>query len=226
MPEAVALPVVKLLLLHGADPNTRLKNTRVKGRVAEETPLHLAARCGHPAIAECLLKAGADVFAGTRRTNNQPLHEALFGGADGFTTDKERVASLLLKHGADINAAMRGDGQTPLTTACVWANEKVALFLLRNGANTQAGSQWRPNVLHEVMLYFYRWARVPDWSGAEDFPPNAPVMEVIDLVLDAGVDVNAADSRGGNAASHCGRASRLPGSRAATIKARSEHQRA
>lgn len=45
--------IVKLLLLHGADPNARTKNGR-------DTPLHRAAYQGHDAIVSLLLEKGAD----------------------------------------------------------------------------------------------------------------------------------------------------------------------
>ena len=78
--------VVVLLLRHGAEVNGRCG-------VGSMTPLHMAARRGTVAIAEALIKAGADIEA--RDTKGEtPLRRAVNCGQEG-------VVRLLLAYGAD-----------------------------------------------------------------------------------------------------------------------------
>ena len=80
-------PAVELLLAHKADVNARLQDGW--------TPLHAAASKGIKAIAELLLKAGADVNAktGTARPRSTRSQNA-----------PPELAELLLANKADPNA--------------------------------------------------------------------------------------------------------------------------
>ena len=80
------LPIVSLLLEHGADPNAR--------QHGGFTPLHSAAQAGDVEMARVLLKAGADPRA---RADNQqsPLDLALTGG-------RQQLTELLESHGASL----------------------------------------------------------------------------------------------------------------------------
>ena len=59
--------IIKLLLSHKADVNSRSKT--------EETPLHLASQEGHPASVVALLQAGADPLL-PARDGALPIHRA------------------------------------------------------------------------------------------------------------------------------------------------------
>ena len=81
------------------------------------------------AIAERLLKAGADVEA--RSLNMTTLHLA---ASKGYTD----LAALLLEHGADINATYQSKGValTPLAAAIKARQEKMEQFLRARGARS------------------------------------------------------------------------------------------
>ena len=81
---------VQFLLDKGADPNKAANNGM------KVTPLNSACASSNYAIAELLLKKGADVNAKQMR-GITPLHSAAHNG-------NIKLAYLLLKHGADINA--------------------------------------------------------------------------------------------------------------------------
>jgi ankyrin repeat protein len=125
-------PTLKVLLEGGADPNVRTSDSRPMLLVAMQdqtqpavelllahqvdvnavtegwTPLHEAAAMGNKAIAELLLKAGADVHA---RNNNgyTPLHVAV-------EHRQPELAELLLANKADPNERDKS-GRTPLDLA-------------------------------------------------------------------------------------------------------------
>jgi ankyrin repeat protein len=81
--------MVVLLLSAGADVDARGDS--------RATPLHEAALHGSGAIAEALLKAGADIEAVGFRHNETALHVAAFHG-------HANVVKILLAHGAHANA--------------------------------------------------------------------------------------------------------------------------
>lgn len=116
------------------------------------TPLHFAARYGHPDIAELLLDAGAEVDARTQADEGArtPLHDAYESGNDDVT-------EVLLSRGADYDiavAAARGDfdrvgellavdpaavnddstGLSPLGWAGYGQDPEMVPFLIEHGA--------------------------------------------------------------------------------------------
>ena len=94
------VPVIQLLLQHGANPNVSVS--------CRLTPLMYAVQRGDVKAVELLLAHKADVNATT-----QEGHTALMGAS---ILGSPEIVSLLLKHGADINAKTR-DGQTALSLA-------------------------------------------------------------------------------------------------------------
>jgi ankyrin repeat protein len=102
--------VVRLLLRHGADPNTRPMQPNIEGNIEPASaPLHNAGFRGEPKMIEALLRAGADVnavepFAGSA------LHNALYG-------NHPAAAAVLIRHG--VNLELRtAIGDVP---ALVWS---------------------------------------------------------------------------------------------------------
>jgi ankyrin repeat protein len=101
-------PAVELLLAHKADVNAEGPAFNNEAQSAIWTPLHAAATYGPKAIAELLLKAGADVNA-RDKVGDTPLHLAVVNG-------QRELAELLLANKADPNAR-DNKGQTPLDFA-------------------------------------------------------------------------------------------------------------
>ena len=101
-------PAVELLLAHKADLNV--------GRPQDGwTPLHEAAERGSKAIAELLLKAGADVNA-KEKNGMTPLHLAV-------SRDQRELVELLLANKADPNERDKA-GHTPLDLAKSMAQQR------------------------------------------------------------------------------------------------------
>ncbi len=96
-------------------------------RVGGYSPLHLAARSGHPAIVAALLEAGADPNFWTD-TGVTPLHFA------AQANDAESVR-VLVEYGADINARDEFRGRTPLVFAAGRDATGAVKALLELGAD-------------------------------------------------------------------------------------------
>ena len=209
-----SLEGVKLLLTHGADANT--KESR-KG----QTALMWAAANRHSDIVQTLLEHGADVHArsnvfdepepftiactaeepcldGRRDGTSYSPHVHFPKTTGGFTPllfaaqqgDVES-ARILLAHGADVNEATPEEGSA-LVIASASGHEKLALFLLENGANPNAkdGFGIRPlhYALHDGMLAISGYTPRPtDRLGW--LRPNMP--ELVKALLAHGADPNA-----------------------------------
>lgn len=116
---AEALPMIRLLLKHGADGD---KAANLWG----ETPLMVSAKADFPEAMKLLLDKGADV---TRRSN---LHEtALHFAARHYTVE---TIELLLDNGAEIDAPDR-TGQTALHIAAHHNRRDVVKTLLARDAD-------------------------------------------------------------------------------------------
>jgi ankyrin repeat protein len=95
------------------------------------TILHIAVQNGSFDVARYLIKdLGADVNK-TWHDGSTLLHLAIQGG------NKERVVCLVEELGADVNL-VNERGVTPLIAASARKHEKIARYLLKNGANAQA----------------------------------------------------------------------------------------
>jgi ankyrin repeat protein len=98
------------------------------------TALHWAADRDDLAMAELLVRAGANVKA-TNRYGFTPMYSAALNG------DAAMIA-LLLKAGADVNVAIP-EGETPLMTAARTGKVDAVRVLLENGANVNAKEHWK-----------------------------------------------------------------------------------
>lgn len=95
------------------------------------TPLHLAAYLGHRAVAEVLLRNGADVNARAHNgLANTPILRAVMG-------QQGEMVALLLAHGADVNTPNIA-GSTPLHKAAIEGNDSLVRLLLAHGAAVNA----------------------------------------------------------------------------------------
>ncbi|XP_075386247.1 ankyrin repeat and SOCS box protein 18 [Tenrec ecaudatus] len=125
-----SLGCAQALLEHGA-------SVHLAGGEAQDTPLHVAARCALDEHARLYLGRGACVDA--RNSHGEtPLSTAC-----GATWRPEeharglRLCALLLQHGADADARDE-DERSPLHQACGHARPSLCTLLLRHGADAGA----------------------------------------------------------------------------------------
>ncbi|KAM3192701.1 hypothetical protein ACQJBY_069735 [Aegilops geniculata] len=118
------MPVVQLLLDHGADPSI--------ANISELTALHVAVNKDSFNIAKLLLAIGANINAFCQ--SGTVLHIAAEGGTS------MSLVQLLLDQGADTSAANSG-GLTALHVAVMKESYYVAELLLGKGADVDAACE-------------------------------------------------------------------------------------
>ena len=168
----------------------------------QRTPLFLAAEQGHKLITQLLIEKGAEVS--TRDVDNRtPLFAAIQNGhmpivevltrhgIDVRTQDNagltplhiavklghQPIADLLLRHGADANAADR-DGITPLFVAAFGGHNTILQDLIRH----------RGQVNYKTSL--------EAWTPLHAACAKREEVTTVQLLLDHGAEVDAADSHG------------------------------
>jgi ankyrin repeat protein len=158
----LALPVFLACLLSASLLSTSLLSAA--GVDADgTTPLHWAVRDGNQALAEQLLKSGADAQA-ANRYGITPLYLACQNG-DPAMIEK------LLTAGASANATVT-EGETALMTASRTGNPDAVKVLLDHGATVDAKESWHG----ETALM---------WAAAEGH------AEVVRMLIEHGANVNA-----------------------------------
>lgn len=163
-----AKPVfVRQLLKTDVDLDTSCQSVGSEG----ENALHFAVRRGNPSVVKALLDAGMDVDSRSLKFGRTPLMFAA-GNPHGILTMK-----LLVERGADVNARS-GDGETPLLWAVqyqVSSDDDIIAdnvrYLLEAGAVPPPIEVGRRNLLTAAM--------------------ESKLPKTIDVLLDAGMDVNA-----------------------------------
>ena len=113
------IDLVRTLLKHGANVNAATTELGA-------TALMWAVSAPHPAIAEALIAAGADVHVSTSKGMTPLLTAAQHGDIE--------MARLLIAAGADVNEP-GADGTYPLPFTIVDGHDDFVLFLLREGAD-------------------------------------------------------------------------------------------
>ena len=141
------------------------------------TPLHIACRCGHAAVAELLLQNGADIAAHDEQ-GDTPLHRAVEGGHAGL------ARRLLERHGADA-AARNAAGLTPLHIAAACGAGGVALvdLCVEYGAPVDARCA----------------AKYQDWDGARTplhYAAHRGDVACFDRLLTHGANLRAVSTAG------------------------------
>lgn len=192
--------MVKLLLAAGAKLDTPIKGAGMDSRNGY-LPIHLAAFHGHTEMVKALIALGADVNAKDARGNTL-VKEVVYGGCESG-----RLATLkvLLDAHADPNAA-DPDGRTPLDHASFYQEADAIRLLLAAGAkptvNTlvTAASQGEVAPL-KALLGSKEKFDVADPIGGQLLRAAAGSSwqdntEMVQFLLAAGVDPNAADSNG------------------------------
>jgi ankyrin repeat protein len=136
------------------------------------TPLHIAAARDSVEIAKVLIDAGADLEAeaGGSQNKGHPLHTAA-------AADQVAVAALLIERGAKVDAR-DSKGRTPLIVAASYGHAQLAELLLESGADPlEEDTIYRQTPIHAASV--------------------AGKVEVVMLVLSAGVNINLRNNHSG-----------------------------
>jgi len=178
-------------------------NEPIKPSAGEESILHFAARryagmdrleAQHEEILRWLIGAGADLN-GRDKEQATPLHAACYHGGP-------RVVELLLECHADPNAVDRS-GYTPLHWAAGKHHVDCCKLLVAHGANVNAQEKTGDAPLHYAL-------RENNSDGYE------VIKTTVDVLLDAGADINLRDEKGLPPLNHTSRTGRM----AAYLKSR------
>ena len=133
----------------------------------KETPLFMAARCGHANVVELLLDNGAKPNMANIEGDNPLIMAAYYGHKD--------VLQLLLTRGAEPNITNEA-GFTPMAWVAVKGHKDLVQPLLASGANVNMADQFHVTPLH--------------------LASNEGHKEVVQLLLEGGAEPNAADTNG------------------------------
>lgn len=188
------------------------------------TPMVSALINGHYDVAAFLIESGADVNLADR-TGRTPLYSAVDDHTMPYSnrpspreTDNERtsldVINMLLAHHANVNAQLKsaqpyrtkvdrgadgvlGAGTTPLVRAAKAGDTMVVRLLLEKGADPALATR---NGVNPLMAAAGLGTKEEDGTGRQK--TEADAVEAIKLLIQAGVDVNAADTQNGRTAMH------------------------
>jgi ankyrin len=171
---------VALLIDRGADVDA---HTRI-GPTPEFTPPCKGTGCGSEGVG---INRGGLPGRGRRAEIRGGMTPLLYAARDGRTD----AARLLIEAGADIEQR-EANGISPLLMAVLNNQLDVARLLLDAGADTNADDFWGRAPLFAAVEY-----RNLDMNNRDQDSPThngvdrAPILEFIQLLLDAGADVNA-----------------------------------
>jgi ankyrin repeat protein len=182
------------------------------------TALVIAVINAHYEFAEFLLRAGADPNVVDNEAGMGPLYAAVdmhrlaVGHGRGNPTpsgllDAVDIARVLLEHGADPNAALKkpilqrqhtfgdgtlGGGATPFMRAAKSGDIEMARLLLEAGADPKGTM---PNGTTALMLAAgLGWRNGSPLAPSYDQGSEAEAVETLELLLELGLDINAANA--------------------------------
>jgi uncharacterized protein len=208
--EVGVLPVVQLLLKHGAVVDAREENFG-------QTALMFAARAGNADVVAALLARGANPDAATKigatpafiapnsvpgfgfgvgilrggvpadRGRREPVPGGMTPLLYAARHDKVDVARQLIKAGANVNAK-EANGIWPLLMAISNDNMAVAHLLLESGSAVNGQDWYGRSPLWEAVNVRNLYVHNATFKNGID---RAPLLELIKDLLAAGADVNA-----------------------------------
>lgn len=167
-----------LLEAAGKGETARVRELLAQGAPVEardaqgNTPLLRATQGNHAQAAGVLIEAGADVNAQNRMQDSAYL----LAGAQGY----REILELTLRHGADLKSTNRYGG-TALIPACERGHVEVVRTLLRAGVD--------PDHVNRL-----GWTGLLEAIILSDGGPRH--QAIVALLIEAGADVNLADSDG------------------------------
>lgn len=145
--------IVRILLMHGADPNEKSIVT---------LPLMQAVFKGYVDVTRLLLDHGADA----NKKDNLELTPLIYAAEN----DNVNIVRVLLNHGADINATAGTFQQTALIYATLSGNSNVVRLLLSRGANVNTKDNmgmnalmWAARLHHADIVNLLRAAAQAEW---------------------------------------------------------------
>lgn len=143
------------------------------------TPMHVACIFGNKEAAQALLNYGAEIDSTTEGRTWTPLMLAI---NESYT----EMAEWLIKEGANLNHVDRQQGWTPLLVACDQGLKDMSLQLIKQGVNVDValtgGDARGRSAIHLVSYY--------------------GEVEIIEELIQKGVDVNKEPEGGGLCALH------------------------
>lgn len=184
---------IQFLISQGADVN-------VKNTMNGATRLHNECAIGNTTTVECLLAAGADVNAKTKR-GTTPLHRAaLLGHKD--------TVKFLIERGANINAS-DNQGRTPLAMARQRKHTEVANILRQHGATDTVHAAVAVDDIEGVKRLLSEGADINAKDNVK-YKYMTPLhvacqrgnKEIAQLLIENKADIEARDDRWGDTALH------------------------
>lgn len=164
------------------------------------TPLHEACIQAHPTCTRLLLEAGAQVDVRTVH-GSTPLCNACASGS-------LECVKLLLDYGAAVNPSLTALTASPLHEACIQGSAAVVRLIIASGANLEAFDVHFGPPLHiacakghvacvkELLAAGANVNSVKFHETALHHAARLPSVELMELLLDFGANVNASDNAG------------------------------
>lgn len=161
---------VRLILEQGISPNSK-----------DDTNRTALAYAGNAEVAEVLINAGADIntIDSYGKDAFQVMLEDSLRGSERF-----KIGEVLINAGVDINH-LNELGYSRLYNTAFSSSVDAVEFLLKYGANPHTQLAKNKSPLHAVC-----------WDTNSEEINYEPTFQIINLLLDAGIDVNTKDSMG------------------------------